>query len=170
LVSSLPGSWPRNWSRAPDLGSRSTFVLYYLRSEGYGVAFFKTSISGDIVRSAGYAFVDDTDICQTRNDEFVTGEEVATQTQGAMDAWEGGWDQLEERSSKKSFWYLIDFVWTEGTWSYASEEESQASISVRDLTFSTVCLSKRPDAPWESALINTETLPFTVPIFGTEKW
>jgi hypothetical protein len=50
---------------------------------------FKTSISGAHIRFVGYAFADDTDICQTGQDEFTTGEEVATQMQGAMDAWEG---------------------------------------------------------------------------------
>jgi hypothetical protein len=45
----------------------------------------KTSISAVIIRFVGYAFVDDTDICQTGQDEFVTGEEVATQMQGAVD-------------------------------------------------------------------------------------
>jgi hypothetical protein len=55
----------------------------------YGVA-FNTSISGDVIRFVGYAFVDDTDICQTGKDKFSTREEVATQMQGAMDAWEGG--------------------------------------------------------------------------------
>jgi hypothetical protein len=38
----------------------------------------------------GYAFVDDTDICQSGQDEFTAGEEVATQMQGTMYAWEGG--------------------------------------------------------------------------------
>jgi uncharacterized Zn-binding protein involved in type VI secretion len=51
---------------------------------------FKTSISGDHIRFVGYAFVDDTYICQTGQDESATGEEVAAQIQGAMDAWEGG--------------------------------------------------------------------------------
>jgi hypothetical protein len=77
------GAGPQIWAVV------STPVLNCLRSEGYGVA-FKTSISGDHIRFVGYAFVDDTDICQTGQDEFTTGQEVATQMQGAMDAWEGG--------------------------------------------------------------------------------
>jgi hypothetical protein len=80
----------------------------------------------------GYAFVDDTDICQAGQDEFTTGEEVATQMQGAMDAWEGGMRTTRGAIvPEKSFWYLIYFVWTEGNWSYASEEESPVSISVK---------------------------------------
>jgi hypothetical protein len=77
------GAGPQIWAVV------STPVPNYLRSEGYGVA-FKTSISGDVIRFLGYAFVDDTDIRQTGQDEFTTGEEVATQMQGAMDAWEEG--------------------------------------------------------------------------------
>jgi hypothetical protein len=77
------GAGPQIWAVV------SPPVLNYLRNEGYGVA-FKTSISGDLIRFVGYAFVDDTDICQTGQDEFTTGEEVAIQMQGAMDAWEGG--------------------------------------------------------------------------------
>jgi hypothetical protein len=50
------GAGPQIWAVV------STSVLNYLRSEGYGVA-FKTSISGDHIRFAGYAFVNDTDIC-----------------------------------------------------------------------------------------------------------
>jgi hypothetical protein len=122
------GAGPQIWAVV------STPVLNYLRSEGYGVA-FKTSISGDLIRFVGYAFVNDTDICQTGQDEFTTGEEIATQMQGAMDAWEGGMRATGGAIVlEKSCWYLIDFIWTEGNWSYASEEESPASISVRDLT------------------------------------
>jgi hypothetical protein len=90
----------------PQIGAvaSKTPVLHYLRSEGCGVA-FRTSISGDVIRFVSYAFVDDTDI-----------------------------EPLEGDRSRNSFWYLIDFVWTEGNWSYASEEESRASISVRDFT------------------------------------
>jgi hypothetical protein len=95
---------------------------------------FKTSISGDLIRFVGYAFVDGTDICQTGQDEITTGEEVATQMQGAMDAWKGGMRATGVAIvPEKSYWYLIDFVSTEGNWSYTSEEEYPAAISVRDL-------------------------------------
>jgi hypothetical protein len=40
---------------------------------------------------------------------------------------------MEVRSFRKRFWYLIDFAWTEGQKSYASEEEYPASICVRNL-------------------------------------
>jgi hypothetical protein len=55
------GAGPQIWAVV------STPVLNYLRSEGYGVA-FKTSILGDHIRFVGYAFADDTDICQTGQD------------------------------------------------------------------------------------------------------
>jgi hypothetical protein len=45
------GAGPQMWAVV------STPVLYYLHTEGYGVA-FKTSISGDVIRFVGYAFVD----------------------------------------------------------------------------------------------------------------
>jgi hypothetical protein len=132
---------------------------------------FKTLISGDVIRFVGYAFVDDTDICQIGQDEFTTGEKVATQRQGAIGCLGGGMRATGGAIvPEKSVWSLIDFVWTEGKWSYASEEESRASISVRDFIakFSTVCLHQRLDTPWESALLRKATRPHNLVI--SDQW
>jgi len=33
----------------------------------------------------------------------------------------------------KSYWYLIDFKWKEGNWSYKLNEHGPATLTVKDL-------------------------------------
>jgi hypothetical protein len=53
--------------------------------------------------------------------------------QAAMDTWEGGLRATGGAlEPEKSFWYLIQFCWNNGQWAYVSNEETPASISVRN--------------------------------------
>jgi hypothetical protein len=118
------GAGPQIWAAV------STPVLNMLRAEGHG-AFFKAAISGEEISFVGYAFVDDTDLVTTGkrgNFEF-----IAKEAQEALTAWEGGIRATGGAIvPEKSHWYLIDFVWKNGNWKYATIEETPASISVRD--------------------------------------
>ena len=110
----------------------STPVLNMLREEGFG-AYFRSALTADRLSFVGYAFVDDTDLLSVLEDQDANYEQVADQMQKALTAWEGGIRATGGAIvPEKSHWYLIDFVWTDGYWRYASIDETPASILVRD--------------------------------------
>lgn len=120
------GAGPQIWAAV------STLVLNLLRVEGYG-AYFRSAISAEQLFFVGYAFVDDTDLLSVPDDQNAEFMQVARQMQDALTAWEGGIRATGGAIvPEKSHWYLVDFVWTNGLWRYASIEETPASISVRD--------------------------------------
>ena len=111
----------------------STPVLNMLRTKGCG-AFFRVAITGDQIRFVGYAFVDDTDLFASSEHEEATGTEVAVALQKSLNLWEGGIRATGGAiEPDKSFWYLIDFVWHQGKWRFAMEEDCPAELTVRDL-------------------------------------
>ena len=121
------GAGPQIWAVV------STPVLNMLRAEGFG-AFFKAAISHDKLSFVGYAFVDDTDLVTTsKHDEESDYNEVAEMMQNALNGWEGGIRATGGAIvPEKTHWYLIDFVWTQGTWRYATIEETPATLYVKD--------------------------------------
>ena len=121
------GAGPTMWALV------STPVLNMLRAEGCG-AFFRAAITGDEIRFVGYAFVDDTDLFASSDNASATGADVAASLQQSLDLWEGGIRATGGAiEPDKSFWYLIDFVWTKGTWRYATEDDCPAQLTVLDL-------------------------------------
>ena len=52
--------------------------------------------------------------------------------QAAVDHWEGG---LKATGGalvpSKSYWYLIDFIWTRDKWRYATQDDFPGDISIR---------------------------------------
>jgi hypothetical protein len=121
------GAGPTMWALV------STPVLNLLRAEGCG-AFFRAALTGDEVRFVGYAFVDDTDLFASLDQSDATGSDVAAALQKSLDLWEGG---IRATGSAieldKSFWYLIDFVWHQGKWTYATIDDCPAELTVLDL-------------------------------------
>jgi hypothetical protein len=118
------GAGPMIWALV------SAPVLDMLRGKGYG-CYFKCALSGEEISFVGYAFVDDYDqVASSKN--IQDGYHVSVeQMQGAVDAWNGGVRVTGGAlSPSKSFWYLIDFQWSNGEFKYASIEESPATISV----------------------------------------
>ena len=78
-----------------------------------------------------FAFVDDADVVHTAKDVDTTGDIVLQEMQQAIDHWEGG---LKATGGalvpEKSYWYLIDFVWTGDRWRYATKEDLPGDISI----------------------------------------
>jgi hypothetical protein len=109
----------------------STPVLKIMKGEGFGFM-YKTSIEGKQLHFVGYSFVDDTDIIQSGQ----PGEPfqvLARHIQAAMDTRECGlWATGGALEPEKSCWYLIRFCWKNGQWAYVSNEDTPASISVRN--------------------------------------
>ena len=120
------GAGPQIWAVV------STPVFNMLRSMGFG-AHLKATISGDRLEFVGFAFVDDADLIETARSTLETVQEVAVRMQSSLTAWEGG---LRATGGaivpEKSHWYMIDFVWKDGSWRYASLEETNFELQVKD--------------------------------------
>jgi hypothetical protein len=111
----------------------SSPLLQIMKEEGFGT-FFRTSIMDDKIQLVGYVFVDDTDLVQTGKTGQETAQEVLVQMQAGIDLW-GGLIKATGGafSLKKSRWWLIDFKWnTDGTWSYATNEDNPGVILAED--------------------------------------
>jgi hypothetical protein len=105
-----------------------------LREEGFG-AYFQASISGEKMGFVGYAFVDDTDLCETSGFQFANASTVAIQMQRSLDHCEGGIRAFGGAIvPEKSHWYLIDFKLDQGNWHYATKEDAPATLTVQDST------------------------------------
>jgi hypothetical protein len=97
----------------------STPILNMLQDKGYG-AFFKAALSGSTLSFVGYAFVDN-----------IRGSSGRYARIG--EAWEGSIRATGGAIvPKKSHWYLIDFIWLQGDWRYATPEEAPAEVFVKD--------------------------------------
>jgi ribonuclease HI len=103
-----------------------------MKTAGYGFTIL-TALTVVCVSFVCYAFVDDTDLVHTRG-IHATGEEILSDMQGVVDHWEGG---LRTTGGalvpSKSYWYLIDFIWTGKEWKYASLEDVPGDITIRSV-------------------------------------
>ena len=116
------------------LSDELTAGFNMLHNEGSG-AFFKTALSGDTLQFVGYSFFDDTDLCSFSNEADSTDAPVSADMQHTMNLWEGGVRATGGALvPEKSFWYLVDFKWCQGNWSYATAEDCPASLTLRDAT------------------------------------
>ena len=110
----------------------STPLLNMLREEGCTV-YFRTALQGDVLSFVGYAFVDDTDLIVSGSEPTASFQDIISRMQQSLDLWEGG---LRATGGaivpEKSHWYLIDFKWEQGRWSYVTESDAPGEISVRD--------------------------------------
>jgi hypothetical protein len=120
------GASPAIWAAV------STPILEVMRANNFGTRFV-SALSGQSIQFVGYAFVDDTDICQTAQDPSDTGIAVANHLQEAMTCWAG---TLRASGGalvpSKCHWVLIDFVWQDGEWHYASIDDAPATLQIPD--------------------------------------
>ena len=84
----IQGIGQGNGSAAQVWALVSTPLLNILREEGHGVC-FQTAISADELHFAGYAFVDDTDLCQSSMSASTNMAQNARALQDALNIWEG---------------------------------------------------------------------------------
>ena len=66
----------------------STPVLNIMRAEGYGVC-FHTALTATEIHFVGYAFVDDTDLVQSKISSADSVHSLAAEMQSAVNLWEG---------------------------------------------------------------------------------
>ena len=98
-----------------------------MRHSGFGINLL-SALSTALLSFVCYAFVDDTDIahCSTLQ---ATAHEIIQEMQEVVDHWEGG---LRTTGGAlrvdKSFWYLIDFVWRNNEWHYATQTDREENF------------------------------------------
>jgi len=110
----------------------STPLLNLLRTKGCGCEFI-SPISQTMYNSVGYAFVDDTDVIESKLD-MMDHREARNKLQIAVDTWEGGLNATcGAIVPEKTFWYLINFKWISGSWYYQTIEDRPASIFINDI-------------------------------------
>jgi hypothetical protein len=110
----------------------STPLLNLLRSKGCGCEFL-SPISLTPYNSVGYAFVDDTDVIESKLD-MVDYNNAVSKLQITVDTWEGG---LKATCGaivpEKTYWYLIDFHWSSGTWRYKTIDKCPGTVFLKDI-------------------------------------
>ena len=132
------GAGPAIWAAV------STPVLNLMRDEGFGTD-FSAAISKESIQFVGYAFVDDTDLCETARADDTSAENVTKRMQAALNTWEGGIRATGGAIVPgKSHWYLIDFDWKNGAWKYAPMDRSPAQLCVQDAQGITAPLERLP--------------------------
>ena len=109
----------------------SSVMLTCMLSAGFHASLVAV-LTGAVIHLVGYAFVDDTDLVYTAQDNHTRASALLQQFQAAVNYWEGllraTGGALEP---KKTFWYLIDFQWTGTKWEYLTKEDAPGDITMR---------------------------------------
>ena len=104
-----------------------------MRKKGFGIR-LTSPISNTHIRFAGYSFVDDTDLLKVISTLQQYGYAILS-IQQAVDTWEAG---LKVTGGalvpEKTFWYLLDFEWKGGDWSYRTIQSAPGRIHANDIT------------------------------------
>ena len=115
------GAGPSIWSIL------SSTVFEELRAKGFSTDFCY-ALSTGLYRLCGFSYVDDCDLIADGD----TVDEVYTKLQAMLELW----DHLMEVNGAaiapdKCWWYMVDFVWKDGKWSYRDAGEAKV-VEVRD--------------------------------------
>jgi ribonuclease HI len=110
----------------------STILLNILVEDNLA-ATFTSAISQTLLTIAAWCWVDDCDLLGTAVKPWERGEDCLDRAQQQMDHWEGlltatGGGIVWE----KSFWVLVDYVWTGSRWRYRTQEDMPGTIYVND--------------------------------------
>lgn len=108
----------------------SAFLVLILYCLGH-VAQIWSALSGATFTTAGFLFVDDTDLFVVVKDKEESPEQVTTHMQVAVDAWHGG---LHASSGalkpNKCSWCLVSFFWEQGKWFYTSSVSQLGTLTI----------------------------------------
>ena len=113
----------------------SSTVFAIMRRQGYGVKFC-SALSRELYHLCGFAYVDDSDLIQSGSCPMV----IAADMQKAL----GKWEKLMRVNGgvlapDKSWWYLVEFVWSKGKWTYNDAGET-VDLKAQDMHGKTLSL------------------------------
>lgn len=104
-----------------------------MRAKGFGIQLI-SPISKTHIRFAGYSFVGNTDLLQVISALKEYGFAIIS-IKKSIDAWEAGLKVTRGALvQEKTFWYLIDFAWRGGEWSYKSIQDTPGKVFANDIT------------------------------------
>jgi hypothetical protein len=110
----------------------STPLLNVLREKGFGCQIL-CPLSSECFRFVGCAFVDDTDLIQSKLQE--NPEQARLELQAAIDTWEFSLKTTcGALVPEKTVWWLVSFKWTGSSWSYVSMQDSPGELYVNDIS------------------------------------
>ena len=90
----------------------SSIIFEVLHKRGFAVEFC-TSISKEVFKLVGFAYVDDSDLMQMGSDPV----EVLSSMQNLINSWGELMDVTGGALSiEKSWWYMIEYTWKRGKW------------------------------------------------------
>jgi hypothetical protein len=128
------GAGPQIWAAI------STLLLDILRKQQMG-GYFISPITQKQLHLVGYAYVDDTDIITTDNEQNYI--HTTNNIQQCIDTWQGiihaTGGQLEPA---KTYWYLINFTWTKGKWRYSTIPETPMQLTMNNNSSSPIRLER----------------------------
>ena len=105
--------------------------------------FFRCALSGEEVSFVGYAFVDDFDQVTTAEEISAPAFIAAEKMQAAVRDWAGSVEVTGGAlEPSKSYWYLIDFEWSNGSYKYKSIASAPASITLADESGNSITLQR----------------------------
>ena len=91
------------------------------------------SLSNSEVSFVGYAFVDDTDLCQGHMDPEETLSETIRQMQQILDMWEGLLNATDSAlGPDKTKWWALNYCMDNDKLRYGSEQELPGELHVKD--------------------------------------
>jgi hypothetical protein len=109
----------------------SAVLIAIMRRHGHGISII-SPLTFIAIYVVCFAFVDDTDVVHGGKDVNTPGEEILTDMQSVVDRWEGSVQATGGALvPSKSYWYLLDFVWTQGKWKYKSIQAMPGDITIR---------------------------------------
>jgi len=129
-----------NGAGLPIWAAVSSPMFDVMRQEGF-YTLLMGSISHQQQKVAGFAFVDNTNLCITHQSNKV--EHVVAQMQKAITHWEGLlWVTGGVLVPEKCFWYLVKFKHTNNKWSYKKCNQLPSSISLLDTDHQQVSIQR----------------------------
>ncbi|CAJ1954259.1 unnamed protein product [Cylindrotheca closterium] len=93
---------------------------------GFGFECLTAIDSRLVTAQCCFCFVDDTDVIEAGTSVDQSGEDICTSVQAAASTWAGGISVTGGGiNPKKSFWWLIDFVWDarNGRWKFRRKNQ-----------------------------------------------
>ncbi len=129
----------------------STVIIAVMATQGHGFNLL-SALTSTLISFVCYAFVDDTDLVHSARTTANSGEDVIAEMQEVLDRWGG---VLRATGGalvpSKSYWYVIDFIWTGSKWAYRSMTDMPGDILITGVDGQRVVLTRHdPDVGLET--------------------
>jgi hypothetical protein len=108
----------------------SVFLVLMLHRLGH-FAQIRSAMSLSLFVTAGFLFVDDTDLITVAVDQTESPAQVTARMQAAVNAWHGGLRATGGAlKPEKCSWCLVSFYWDQGQWHYTNPDNQPGVLSI----------------------------------------